>query len=181
MIGRDNSSSSEKVVPFRQKPATVARPQNWSLPLAASIAALAAGIAGYGLGWSNSGSPPGSIATVGERLPLELVGLLDTTLAGGEAMVEGDRVRLIASVNTQDGLLCREFEVDDLQSKQTTAGIACRIDGNWQLNIAVAAPAADGGFAPASSLSALDGYLSAIGADEPLPPDQEKAALKARN
>jgi hypothetical protein len=174
--------AADNVVSFRPKPAQpVARtPRPWSVPLAAAIAAAVAGIGGYAAGLSGGAIAPDGVL-VGSLLPAEIGNALDTTASGGEARLEGDRIRLIASVKAQDGTLCREFEIESLQTALTMAGIACRDAGKWRLDIAVAAPASEGGFAPASSLSALDSYLAAIGASEQLSVDEESSALGARN
>lgn len=170
------------VVAFKPKPAQAAArtPRPWSMPLAAAIAAAVAGIGGYAAGLSGGTVSPSGVM-VGSLLPADIGIALDTTAAGGEARREGHRIRLIASVKTQDGTLCREFEIDSLQTAQTMAGIACRDAGQWRLDIAVAAPASESGFAPASSLSALDSYLAAIGASEQLSAEEESSALRAKD
>lgn len=174
--------AADNVVAFRSKPAqaVVRTPQRWSMPLAAAIAAAVAGIGGYAAGLSG-GPMPSDGVMVGSLLPADIGNALDTTASGGETRRDGALVRLIASVKTQDGTLCREFEIDSLQTVQTMAGIACRDAGQWRLDIAVAAPASESGFAPASSLSALDSYLSAIGASEQLSADEESSALRAKD
>ena len=55
--------------------------------------------------------------------------------------------------------------------------VACRSEEQWQVRFTVAAAGADDGYAPASSLEALDAYLSAIGAGEPLSVDNEQTVL----
>ena len=174
--------AADNVIAFKAKAAQpVARaPRPWSLPLAAAIAAVVAGIGGYAAGLSG-GTMPSDAVMVGSLLPADIGNALDSTAAGGEARREDDRIRLIASVKTQDGTLCREFEIDSLQTAQTMAGIACRDAGQWRLDIAVAAPASESGFAPASSLSALDSYLAAIGASEQLSAEEESSALRAKD
>ena len=145
------------------------------------MAAAAAALGGFAAGWTVSpGSHPPMVAQVGAHVAPELEGILGSAATGTEVVYGGDRVRLIATVKTEDGTLCREFELDALSTGQTTAGIACRDQNHWRLDIAVAAAAAESGFAPASSLTALDSYLSAIGASEPLSPEEEFSILLSR-
>ena len=55
--------------------------------------------------------------------------------------------------------------------------VACNAAGEWLISFAVSAPGDAGGYAPASSTEALDAYLSAIEAGEPLSAEEEAAAL----
>jgi hypothetical protein len=57
--------------------------------------------------------------------------------------------------------------------------VACHGGGAWDVPFTVAAGQADGGYAPASSLEALDAYLAAVGAGPPLEPAAEREALSA--
>lgn len=145
------------------------------VPLAASLVAVAAGIGGYALGTTGEAPSPGlSIAglTV-EGLPEAL----DKTMSGDTAALAGpnSRFRAIATFRDEADQLCREFEVD--QAGKTVVSVACRDEAQWQVNFAVVAPGDGDGYAPASSLDALDAYLSAIGAGEPMAADEEGEAL----
>ena len=55
--------------------------------------------------------------------------------------------------------------------------VACRSGDEWRVSFAVVAPGDAGGYAPASSAEALDAYLSAIEAGEPLSAEDEAEAL----
>jgi hypothetical protein len=146
--------------------------------MAASIAVLVAGTAGYLLGVATSPQTSGYLAAVGSPVAAELAAVLSSVASGGETRIGGNGVKVLATVKTQDGTVCREFEIAAAAGNLTSAGLACRVTDSWRLDVAVAAAAADGGYAPASSLAVLDSYLSAIGAGEPLGAEDEKAALK---
>ena len=84
---------------------------------------------------------------------------------------------MIASFRDVDDQLCREFEIDR-PDRTTFVSVACRAGGTWSVQFTVAAASQnDSGYAPASSLEALDAYLQAVGAGEPLSEAAEKAAL----
>jgi hypothetical protein len=58
--------------------------------------------------------------------------------------------------------------------------VACRQAEEWRVAIAIDAPAGTDGYAPASSLAALDAFLGAIEASAPMTLDEEAAALARR-
>lgn len=155
-----------------------ARP--WSLPLAAALAAVVAGLGGYAAGLSGD-RPEAGFAAVGAPLTGQIAEVLISAPSGADMTIGQNRLRLIATLRGRGGELCREFEVDDTAAGGTMVGLACRNDGTWRLDIAVAAPQTADGFAPASSLSAIDAYLAVIEAGEPLSASEEKAALDARS
>jgi hypothetical protein len=149
----------------------------WQLPIAASIA-LAIG-AGTGL-MLRGPDAPGS--------PLQIAAVTDpaitdalATLPSGASLplADGGRIEAIATFQAEDNALCREFEYD--QSGGTTfVSIACHDGQAWQMRLAIAsAPADETGYAPASSLEALDAYLAVTNAGAPLALADEAAALSA--
>jgi anti-sigma factor RsiW len=146
----------------------------WQLPIAASIAL---GV-GFLSGWSGAPSDQSngglSIASLDN---LALVTALDTEKAGARTQIgEGAEVALIASFLDQDGSLCREFEHDT--AGRTMVAVACFRDEAWSVEFAVATAAPDAdGYAPASSLDALDAWLNASEAGPPLSEAEEAAAL----
>ena len=83
-------------------------------------------------------------------------------------------LRTIATFTDASATLCREFEVD---GPLTTVAVACRNGAEWRVAIAIDAPPANDGYAPASSLAALDAFLGSIDAGPPLPPEAEAEAL----
>lgn len=166
------TSAKETVVPFRPKtappaPATMRRAL---LPLAASIVAVVAGLAGYQLGRSGG--------TTGADALGQVAALLDSEPSGAERVVEGaGMVRIISTFQAEAGGLCREYELEREAVVETT--IACR-DGNaWTTRLAVSAPRAEG-YAPASAQDTIDAWLSSINAGAPLGADEERLALSAR-
>lgn len=165
------------VVPFEARKAA-ARPaaRQWTLPLAASIAAVIGGLAGY---WAaGDGAPaPGGLWVAGIIRPA-LGEALATIESGKEIRLPGisDRFRAIATFRNDAQELCREFEIDS-QDHSTVMSVACRAGDEWRVSFAVVAPGDAGGYAPASSAEALDAYLSAIEAGEPLLAEDEAEAL----
>ena len=58
------------------------------------------------------------------------------------------------------------------------SAVTCREGSAWETRLAIAAEAGDAtGYAPASSLDTLEGYLMAIGAGPALTPEEEAALL----
>jgi anti-sigma factor RsiW len=163
------------VVPFEAR--TQARPaaRRWTLPLAASIAAVVGGLAGY---WAagEGGPQPGGLSVAGV-VDSTIGGALGSVAAGEEVtLAAGDRFRAIATFRDDADNVCREFELDSA-GRSTVVAVACNTAGEWRISFAVSAPGDAGGYAPASSTEALDAYLSAIEAGEPLSAEEEAAAL----
>jgi hypothetical protein len=143
--------------------------------LAAGIAAVVVGPMGYLVGQAQIAVPlVGAGAPVGPLLAAEV----DRLPAGQETRLgDGSVVRAIATFTDGAGQLCREFEVD---GSGTTVAVACRQAEEWRVAIAIDAPAGTDGYAPASSLAALDAFLGAIEASAPMTLDEEAAALARR-
>ncbi|MGO1080453.1 anti-sigma factor family protein [Inquilinus sp. CA228] len=160
----------------RTRHALTRRP--WIVPLAASVAAIAFGLGGYLIGVGGRDAPQGFVVA-GLSSPA-LSEALGRVPSGGDAVLagSGDRLRAVASFRDAGGVLCREFEVDSADS--SVVSVACRTDGAWSVRFAVVAPLRDDGYAPASSMEALDAYLAAAGAHESLSPADEAAALAGR-
>lgn len=149
--------------------------RRWVLPLAASLAAALLGsFAGYRL----AGSPAEDSLSLAGVLGPQLDATLLSIASGEQVALDNGALRAIATFRDAGGSLCREFELDRAGGG-TIVSVACRQDGAWRLAFAAAAPAANGGYAPASSLEALDAYLSAIDAQPPLQQEDEKKALAA--
>jgi len=146
------------------------------LAAAACLAGVLGGAAGYFFA-GTGGSPAG--LTMAGLDPAALSPLLNTVVSGNEAqMANVGRFRAIATFRDQADKVCREFEVDQA-SGETVISVACHVDGQWVARFAVAAAGTDNGYAPASSTEALDAYLSAIDAGQPLAAADEQAALAA--
>ncbi|WP_065328302.1 anti-sigma factor family protein [Tritonibacter mobilis] len=140
----------------------------WTGALAATVAlavGLGAGLlAGKGTGPSGGADP---VFAALDSLPSGAV----TTLA------DGTELRMVASFNSSDGALCREYE----QIGQNATGqltVACRDQGAWVPQLVVALGGAEG-YAPASAPELLDLYYMQSEAGSVLPPEEERAALAA--
>lgn len=151
--------------------------RSWIMPLAASLIAIACGIGGYVVGIG--AQDPDGLEVAGLNSPA-LSEALRLQPSGEETVLTGsnDRFRVVASFRDESGSLCREFEINSA-SRSTVISVACLSNDAWAVNFAVVAPAGDGGYAPASSMEALDSYLAASGAHEPLSGEDEAAALRS--
>lgn len=174
---QDSTTPDASVVAFPTPAAQMRATPGWQLPLAASIALLAGLALGPLLPWPGNDEVP-QIAMTDLDTPGLTAAL--TTVASGQRIVleDGSSLKAIASFQDGRGVFCREFELDQ-SSGQTLVSVACHQDAVWSLRFAVAAGQNDDGFAPASSLEALDGYLTAIEAEEPLSLEAEADALSA--
>lgn len=163
------------VVPLRGRKAPPRLPSAaWAL--AASVAAVAAGIGGYLAGTLNERS--GDFVAVGAITAPSLATALSTVPAGGShALGSGRSVRPIVSFRDAEGHLCREFEIAPSAGARTL-GVACRAGSGWRVDFAMATGGEGEGYAPASSTETLDAYLHAISASPPLDPEEERAALR---
>ncbi|MCY6381195.1 anti-sigma factor family protein [Hoeflea prorocentri] len=171
-----NQQSNVTAFPGRAR-ATPPMRQRWALPLAASIALVAGAIGGYFVG-SPSQNTTGGLKMADLAQP-GIVTALNSVASGAEsALSDGERFRAIASYRGADGALCREFEVDHADDT-TVVGVACRPSETWTLQFTVVAGENASGYAPASSLEALDAYLTAVGAGQPLSVEDEARLLEA--
>ena len=165
-----------QVLPFEGRRAATRPSPRWMLPIAASVAAVIGGLAGY---WAaNTGErAQGGLWVAGAIRPA-LGEALETVESGKEIRLAGisDRFRAIATFRNDAQDLCREFEVDSAD-RSTVMSVACRSGDEWRVSFAVVAPGDAGGYAPASSTEALDAYLSAIEAGAPMSVEEELQAL----
>lgn len=180
MIARHKAQQPDQaeqpnVVAFKPRQRIV---NDWRLlPIAASITAILGGVAGYAIG--GAGEPQGGGNLVlGPISNPEVVRLLGELPSGQEAQLAGmnTRMRSIASFSDGGGELCREFELDP-QDAETIVSVACWSENAWTARFAVAAPAQESGYAPASSMESVEAYLAAIGATETLSADAERERL----
>ncbi|MEO1105837.1 MAG: anti-sigma factor [Pseudomonadota bacterium] len=172
------AATEPTVVPFRQRARPTVGASGWQMAIAASVLVAVGLGGGYGIAVLERGGGGEGVAIADLSQP-GLVEALNTLPSGAETMLEGeDRLRAIATFQIDGGSLCREFEVDYASSASLVA-VACRNDGTWSANFTVAAQSPEGGYAPASSLDALQAYLQTIGAAPPLEPAEELEALQA--
>lgn len=175
--GEGTAVQPDNVVAFRPAAARRSFGSNWSLPLAASLAAAVFGVGGYLAGQANAPQVSGqSFATVSDPA---LVEVLDSTPSGALAAAGDASVKLVSSFRDGSGALCREFELQ--QAGTATVTVACRANELWSIRLAVAAPASGGAdYLPAGAAETVDAFLAGIGASAPLAPADEKAALGTR-
>jgi anti-sigma factor RsiW len=164
-----------KVVAFR--PPNAAPVRHYLLPMAASIATLAAGLAGYVLGLG-AGSPSAGNSMIVldvENWSAE-VAILNEASSGDSVAIPGARIDMIASFRDADDRFCREFELDR-NGQSAVVSVACRSGQDWEVTFAVAAASTNEGYAPATSRNALNAYLDAVGANEPMSHEEERQSL----
>ncbi len=157
-----------KVVPFPRR-ASMFVP----IAAAAAIAAIAVGPVAYLVG----GAREAPLVAIGAPLAPAITSQLASLPSGAEARLGDAVIRPIATFTDAQSTLCREFELD---GALTTVAVACRTGAEWRVAIAIDAPPANDGYAPASSLAALDAFLGSIDAGPPLPPAAEAEALAGR-
>jgi hypothetical protein len=171
----ENAAKPAPVAPNRMVAAN-SNSRFWQVPLAASIA-LAIGLSSS---YFMSGNQPSGTAD------LNIANLVDdglknalTTLPSGQERAVGDNnFKAIASFKDSSGNLCREFE-KDFKTGASVVGIACHKDARWNMVTVVAANKAEDGYAPASSLDAIEAIVQSTGAGPTLSAEEELAALKA--
>lgn len=155
------SPEAENVVPLR-RPA----PRWQPMAVAASLA-LAVGLsAGLLLA-------PRAPETGPTRLSTALQEQLGTLPSGADAALpDGRRVSVVASFTDGAGAFCREYETVT-EGGFGHVAVACRDGAGWFLRFAMATRPGDDGYAPASSLEALDAFYTATGASQPLSAEAE--------
>lgn len=91
--------------------------------------------------------------------------LLESTGSGEKRALPGNQFGLVTlSYQNAEGAWCRQFEVHKMDQEEGTAAVACRRDGQWQIELAqrVEQPAAEHGHfevAGAAERAALDAYI----------------------
>lgn len=155
-------------------PATVAVP-NAPRPAPANRnrapAAVAASlVVALGLGWWSGMFTPTPTQLPAGGLSPALVAALDSVPSAQSR----DGFTAIATYQTADGRLCREYET----TAPPQIAIACHEKGGWVQRFAAAEITDTGAYVPATGdLEALDAALADLRAGEPLPPEDEARAL----
>ncbi len=148
----------------------------WPAALAASLA-LAVGLwSGARLGTTTpADTAPGIAALAAPGLGAALA-----ELASGQrrALPDGAEIAAVASFRDPDGTFCREFEVTG-DPGDTLVSVACHDGLAWNVRFALAAPANTGGYAPASSIEALEVWIEISGMGDPLTREDEATALRS--
>ncbi|NSX54445.1 hypothetical protein [Parasulfitobacter algicola] len=175
----DEPSNVQKMPVDVPQPANADRRPLWQLPAAAAVA-LAVGLgAGMMIMQPIEQAQQNGLQVAAFDDP-EIMDALGRMASGTDITFEsGNRFSVISTFQDGDGSLCREFEYDQASGK-TVVSVVCHEGGVWDVQFAVTATAADdSGYAPASSLETLDAYLSSTGAQLPMSPEAEAAALAA--
>lgn len=151
---------------------------SYELAAAASIALVVGGVIGFSLSGNVRSQTDVVVASSLTELSRADVVVAMTSLASGDQITLGDgsRFRAIASFEDENGTFCREVEVDN-PDVSTIVAVTCAENAIWNVRFTVVAASVENGYAPASSLEALDAYLQAVGAGEPLSAEAEKSAL----
>lgn len=174
---RKSAPASATITPLRPRKAAPAGPfGTWSMPIAASFAALIAGVLGY---WLASGGAPGAgyyqVAGIADP---ELAAILSKLPSGEKARLgAGEEVSMISSFYRGDQALCREFTIARPEKGDHLA-VACRNAGAWSIDLALrtGGGGADA-YQPASSAEAVDAFLNALGAGPAIEGQAEVDAL----
>ncbi len=147
--------------------------------MAASIALVIGLGVGYGLrpGPDSTGAGGAGMAVSGLTGPAIAAALAEIPSGAEQALAGGRTFRAIASFRDEAGAVCREFEVAG-EAGRASVNVACRDADRWAVRISIATAAGGAGYAPASSLEALDAYLVSVGAGAPLSAQEEKAVLE---
>ncbi len=159
-----------RVIPFRRAAGV------WTpAALAASVALIVGASLGYAIGTlpRDVGMMASIVVDEGWRQALD-------GLPSGESRDLPDgRLTAVASFRDGSGRLCREVEHRPAAQERTIA-VLCHGTGEWRLRLRVATGGSDGGDYEAASIhGAVDAFLNATRAGEPLRRDEEAAALKA--
>lgn len=165
--------SANNVVTFLPRDTRPAR-STWVMPLAASLAAVVFGAGGYLAG--QAGAPASANLAMTTINDAAVAKALDSTASGTDVALGDATLKLVSSFRDASGTLCREFELHRA-SRSAVVSIACRPEQDWDVRLAVAAPAAGGDYVPAGATETVDSYMTTINAGAPLSETEEKKAL----
>lgn len=192
----EGDAARSNIVPLPRRLSRAPDAARYALPIAAAIALVIGGVAGYGLGRRGSAPDGGAdfniaVGPIAKGTPVAV--LLEQRSSGdllpvaGGAIAGARQLMVVASFRDRSGRICREFEVLTAvdAAPPVTAAIACRHDdGSWHVEgaaqVAAAPPIPDKDFSPASGndASAMEGILEAIGAKPALSKTDEDALLR---
>ncbi|MDH4984388.1 anti-sigma factor [Aminobacter anthyllidis] len=165
--------AADNVVTFQPKTVPRKAGSSWTLPLAASLAAVIVGAGGYLAGKAGAPVSGGMVAAISDPVVAKA---LATTPSGADINAGGTTIKFVSSFRDEAGALCREFELHRV-SETSLVSVACRVGQNWDLRLAVAAPTAGQDYVPAGASETVDAYLTTIHAGAPLSEAEEKKAL----
>ncbi len=150
----------------------------FALPGAIAASVVFAGL-GFLIGQSAAPAPAaGNTLAAGAPAPAALAALLDRLPSGEEARLDGAALGMVASFRDAQGRVCRDFSLAQPDAARLES-VACRAPGGvWRIDYAALAPSDSAAYTPAGAGSALDAYLAAIGAGQPLDAQAERALLR---
>jgi anti-sigma factor RsiW len=150
----------------------------WGWGLAMAAAASIAGVVGAVIGYQQAiqGADQTRLA-VGAAPSAPIVSALNVLKSGEETSIGNDKLKLVSTFRISGSSLCREFEYMG-QPDGTVVVVACRQGETWNVRFATVFMPVEGGYAPASSLEAVEAYMSSIGAGPAMDPADEDTALK---
>jgi len=150
----------------------VVRTRTFGMALAAGIACLLIGAAGYLVGRQipSSAQLAGPIAQLSDP---RIGRILSESRSGQERDLPYGRIRVVSTFRLADRTLCREFRL------QTASGgsnaVACR-NGRWRITFAM--EEATGAYVPSGGDDLMESYLQNAGAGQPLLDAAEIEALR---
>jgi len=100
----------------------------------------------------------------------EIAAALDRVASGEELTLKDGRLIQPTATYTAAHGVCRSFAVTGTSTDANFRGVACRHDGGWHVELAVAERGHDSEFVPASdrATQSIDAFLDAVGAGESL-------------
>ncbi|MBO6757103.1 MAG: hypothetical protein JJ902_12310 [Roseibium sp.] len=172
--GTAKDQEAAEIVPLPQK----SRIWHGPAALAACLTLVVGLAAGLSIGQFGQTGPdaPFGIAALADP---EVTDALSAVVSGqSRTLGSGAVLNVIASFADAGGGLCREFDYAGRDGASVVA-VACHDTSGWTPKIAITT-SNDGqtGYAPASSLEALDAWLAASGLGTPLSADAEARRLE---
>jgi len=178
MIAQAGRPATDDVMPMPRPPVAAGNDNRkgwWATALAASVAAVLAGAAGYWGGVSRGGGVSADMVLAGPVSGPLATALSRVPSGSEEALGDGTRVVIVASFEDAARTLCREFE---MSAGNRVHAVACWRDGGWTTELAMRTANDGTQYVPASGAATVDAFLGSIGADVALEAEQEGRLLE---
>jgi hypothetical protein len=108
----------------------------------------------------------------------ELARVLDVTPSGATAPVMGGEVQMALSVQTESGVVCREFRT--VAGARSVDAVACNEGGGWRMIVQAAVPRESGRYTTAGAdASPTEAAINALGGAIVLDAREEEALIRA--
>jgi negative regulator of sigma E activity len=183
-IRSSNMAAAETaaVVPFERPVAGSSRmaQRRWlPVALAASVAAVAAGLVGY-IGGHGRGAPTNAVAAL-FGTPGAVAELLTATADGErrELPVAGLVASVAGTYRMADQRLCRTLDLNHAASGTGAQALACRGASGWRLEVAMPREPDNGTFRPAAAGASIEAVLDAGGASDALAKAEVDALIRS--